>query len=165
MIVALSEQDSVLSQFTSVLATCRSSGERAARGLDMLARLSGAIGGVFYGLSSGRAMARAQVGRLVPDERIDALARDYLSSEMNDENETRMVDDAAATSFTREWKGPGDVRYVPVLLSHPTKQGLAISGVAVLMVDAMARFSYPGALATELSRSCHAAGDIAVAIV
>lgn len=165
VIGALTKEDTTLSRFTSVLATCKSSGERAARGLDMLTRLSGAIGGVFYALSSGRAMPRAQVGRLVPDERIDALARGYLSSEITNENDTRVVDDATATSFTREWRGPGDVRYVPVLLSHPVKQGLAISGVAVLMIDATARFSYPGALANEFSRLCQEAGDITVAII
>ncbi|HVW25870.1 MAG TPA: hypothetical protein VHC69_10895 [Polyangiaceae bacterium] len=165
VIGALTEEDTMLSQLTSVLATCKSRGERAARGLDMLARSSGALGGLFYALSSGRAMPRAQVGRLVPDERIDALARDYLSSKITDENDTRTVGDATAPSFIREWRGPGDVRYVPVLLSHPVKRGLAISGVAVLLIDATARFSYPGALATELSRVCQEAGDVTVAII
>lgn len=166
VIGALAEQDSMLSQFTSVMAACKSSGERAARGLDMLVRLSGAVGGVLYVCSSGRTMPRAQAGRLVPDEKIDALAREYLASRMNEHEEARTAGDVSAvTSLVREWKGPGDVRYVPVLLSHEMKQGLAITGVAVLMIDASARFDHPAALATELSRLCHKAGDIVVTIV
>jgi serine/threonine-protein kinase len=163
---ALTGQDSVLSQFSSLLATCKSAGERAERGLDMLVRSSGAVGGVLYALSSKGVVRRAQVGRLVPDEKIDALARDYMQTEMNDANETQVLEDAAAvTALSREWKGPGETRYVPVLVSNSAKQGLAISGVVMLLVEGAARFSYPAALASELSRLCHEAGDFSVTIV
>src|SRR5581483_2658088 len=122
--------DSVLSQFASVLACCKSSGERAERGLDMLVRLSGAVGGVLYALSSEGPARRAQVGPIASNEKMDALARDYVHTAMNDADETCGLEDTGgATAFTRESKGPGESRYVPVLLSHPAGQGLAISGV------------------------------------
>ena len=76
------------------------------------------------------------------------------------------VDDVqSVTAFTREWRGDGTQRYVPVLLSHQVEHGLAIAGVAVLMVDGTSRFIYPAALATELSRLCHGAGDMSVAVI
>jgi hypothetical protein len=167
VIGVLTEQDTVLSQFTSVLASCKSSGERAQRGLEMLVRLSGSVGGALYGMKDTERLCWAHTGKLTPNAKIDALAHDYLKSEMNDENETRIVDDvqSVVTSFTREWHGPGTDRYVPVLLSHQVDSGLAITGVAVLMVDATCRFTYPAALATELSRLCHEAGDVSIAII
>jgi len=166
VIGALTEQVSVVSQFTTILESCKSSGERAERGLDMLMRSSGAVGGVLYCMRAQGSERVAHAGQLEPDARMDALARDYLASEIHDENETRVLEEASAvTSFTREWRGEGTVRYVPVLLSHQVEQGTAISGVAVLMVDGTGRFAYPAALASELSRLCHEAGDIAVWIV
>jgi hypothetical protein len=50
-------------------------------------------------------------------------------------------------------------------LSHQLEEGLAISGVAVLMVDGDCRLNYPAAIASELSRLCHEAGDVAAQIV
>ncbi|HEX4339560.1 MAG TPA: serine/threonine-protein kinase [Polyangiaceae bacterium] len=163
---ALNDQGSVLSQFTSVLARCKSSGDRASRGLEMLVRLSGALGGALYMVQAKTVACVAHTGRLEPNATLDALAQGYLENEVHDENETLIVDEATAvTAFTREWRGPGADRYVPVLLGHHASSGLAVSGVAVLVVDATCRFTYPAALATELSRICHEAGDNSVELV
>ncbi|HEX3596275.1 MAG TPA: AAA family ATPase [Polyangiaceae bacterium] len=166
VIGALHDQVSALSRFTSVLVSCKSSGERAQRGLDMLVRSSGAAGGALYVLRSSGIERCACSGRLEPDPKMDELVNDYMEREMHEDDETRILDDVTAiTSFTREWKGAGTGRYVPVLLSHQLEEGLAISGVAVLMVDGDCRLTYPAAIASELSRLCHDAGDVMAQIV
>src|SRR5262249_356466 len=67
------EDTSVLSQLTSVLQNCRTSGERARCGLELMARSSGAVGGFLYGLTASGPACCAALGRAIPDDKVEGL--------------------------------------------------------------------------------------------
>jgi hypothetical protein len=55
--------------------------------------------------------------------------------------------------------------YVRVLLSHQSVQGVALTGLAVLVVERNSPFTYPSRAAAELSRIAAEAGDAAATYV
>jgi hypothetical protein len=158
----LLDEVSVLSQMTSILESCPNAAERARCGLDYLGRHSGAAGGLLYLHTDGGLMRAACLGQAEASVELDRWAHTYFERELYEDEATGMHD-AEATSQARDHMTVGGRRYVPVLLTHQAVQGVAITGVA-LLVDSDA-FTYPGRVAAELSRATSEAGDAIVSYV
>jgi tetratricopeptide (TPR) repeat protein len=149
----------VLSEFNSTLQSCKDSPARARYGLEILIRSSGALGGLLY-ISTKEGLIRSgRVGDFEPDPRIEELAHGYFSSESTDREITRSVMAPSTIGTACEWRGSGDARYIPVLLTHQCSGGFALTGLAVLLVTPDGHFVYPRRLAEEFSRLSLELGD------
>jgi hypothetical protein len=105
----------------------------------------------------------AQISKSELPPRIDALARDFLLSETHEEDITRHSDEAGSSfEAPSEWAGEHGERYRPVLLAHPTDEGLAIMALAVMVIQPGVPFVYPAEIAAEVSRFVHDSGDVSV---
>ncbi|MET0341021.1 MAG: protein kinase [Polyangiales bacterium] len=147
-------------QFTSTLTNCHSAGDRARCGLAWLARHSGATGGVLYTHTVLGLVRSATFGDIELGPSLDDWARDYFARELEQE-----VDATAGLSLPPapklpEPRGGSTMRHVPVLLTHQSERGYAITGVALLLLAADAAFVYPSRIAAELSRGVAQAGDV-----
>ena len=69
-------------------------------------------------------------------------------------------------SARSEWRAAaGTHRYVPVLLTHPSNRGCALTGLALLAVESSSHFVYPGRFAEEFSRIALEVGDVSAVYV
>jgi tetratricopeptide (TPR) repeat protein len=151
------------SQLSSMLQACGSGAERALCGLEALVRQSGAASGVLYVHDEEGLVCAARAGDFTPDAKLESLLHVYFEKEASDREETQSSPDPAAAARTAcEWTGPQGRRCVPVLLSHADELGWALTGLAVLVMDASVRFTYPSRGASELSRGLAKAGDARV---
>ena len=156
-------QTAMASQITMMLRACHTPAERAARILELLVQQSGVQEGFLYGVTgqTPTIAARRAQGELSP--KIDALAREYLFAEINEQDVTKSGDDLHTSSDGGgDWVGERGERYRPVLLCHPTGDSFAIVGLALLVIEPDSVFVYPAQLAVELSRFAFDSGDISV---
>jgi hypothetical protein len=156
------EEFSVVSQFTSMLEVCMSSAQRARCGLEYLGRQSGAIGGVLYTNSEGGLVRSASFGELESSAELDQRANDYFLRELEEDEGTAVF--SGPPPATSEPTLHGDRHYVPVLLTHQSERGLALTGVALLLSSGSA-FTYPSRVAAELSRCVADSGDVTIEYV
>ena len=61
--------------------------------------------------------------------------------------------------------GSSAQRYVPVLISHQSDRGVALTGLALLAVEPNGHFVYPSRFAEEFSRVALEAGDVSAVYV
>jgi hypothetical protein len=156
----LSEAVSQASHFTSLLKSCKSMAERAHSGLETLMRHSGATAGVLYLLDEQGLSCAARAGNFVPDPKLEQLMHAYFDKEAHDRDETQSnLEPARAARTACEWAGPAGERYMPVLLSHAGELGWALTGLAVLVIERGASFTYPTRFASTLSRTLASSGD------
>jgi hypothetical protein len=147
------DEHSFSSHVTSVLDACRDPAERARRSLEMLARHSGASGGLLYTRRADGLVRASQVGRVEASPSLEEWVKQYFQSEGVAADATRSIALAPNhAGFDAVWHGAGGERYIPVLLSHDSDRKLALTGLAVLAIEAHCRFVYPSRLAAELSR-------------
>jgi tetratricopeptide (TPR) repeat protein len=154
------------SQLTSLLAGCRGFGERALQMLSILLRNTGAADGYLYTMAEQGPELVAQLGAGEPPSNMDGAVREYLDVELRDQDvETATLAGEPSGTQASEWNGPRGERFRLVLLTHQTRDGYAITGVAVAVVRPGKNFAYPGATATQLSRLLHETGEAVPAIV
>ena len=146
-------------EFTALLKRCRRPSERARAGLEVLAKRSGSVGGLLYERLEEGLVRSAQAGEFESTSELETWVQDYFESEIHEPEMTRTVDDPSS-GHAVEWKGPGSVRYVPILLSHQSERGFAVTGVAVMAVEESSEFVYPGRFAQEFSRFVDESGDV-----
>jgi hypothetical protein len=131
----------------------------------MLARYSGAAGGLLYAHGDRGLVPIGALGGAKSDAKIEAWAKDYFRSESADREVTRSIFESQITMDAREWQASSGDRYIPVLLSHQSARGFALTGLAVLVVARGAQFIYPSRFAAELSRATLDTGDTTAAYV
>jgi hypothetical protein len=149
----LSTQAANVSDFISALKRCGGAAERARCALEMLVRCGGATGGVLYTKAAHTLERSLQIGTIPHDIDLDALANMYFQSEAGGPAVSHsLMDPNAFSTAACEWSGSSRERYVPVLLSHQATQGLAVTGLAVLVLEPQAHFIYPGRIAEDFSR-------------
>jgi serine/threonine-protein kinase len=154
------------SQLTSLLAGCRGFGERALQMLSILLRNTGAADGFLYTMGEQGPVLAAQLGAGEPPINMDGAVREYLDVELRDQDvETATLAGEPSGTQASEWNGPRGERFRLVLLTHQTREGYAITGVAVALVKPGRNFAYPGATATQLSRLLQETGEAVPAIV
>ena len=151
------------SQVTMMLRSCHTPAERSQRMLELLAQQSGVRLGFLYGVVGQTPVISAKLGHHELPARIDALAREYLFNEINEQDVTKSGEELQTTeTVNAEWTGEHGERYRPVPLSHPTDEGFAIVGLALLVIEREMSFVYPAQLASELSRFAFDSGDMSV---
>ena len=95
---------------------------------------------------------------------MDEAVQEYLLSEIDDSTGltvtvTQREEDSISTDNSR-WTFEQKEKYQPVLLSHFSKQGFVITGLAVLHVDPDGQFDYPAEVATMISGILLEEGDV-----
>jgi hypothetical protein len=158
-------EDLTRSQLTSVLDGCHGPSERSTKGLILLLRLSGAQEGVLYLMSDRGPELAAQVGELAFPERMDAFVQEYVESELRERDCSTTAFSLNSGPAVSNLSGKHGERYRPVLLAHQSQNGFVITGVAVLIVQPGAQFTFPSAVAAQLSRFVQESGDAAPALI
>jgi hypothetical protein len=155
-----------VSRIVSTLDACRGVTARAQAALSLLTQASGTTEGVLYLVGEQGAFCAAQLGERAVPASIHALAQEYLATEVK-ESDTTTNSGSLGTSarYDSQWAGPAGETYRPVLLSHQTSMGVVITGVALLVVQPDGRFTFPGRVATEISRRTQQTGDVTGMVV
>jgi hypothetical protein len=159
------------SRAISMLETCQGAAERAECALSWLAQSSGVRDGYLFLLTSEGASCVARLGDEQPPTSVHSMADHYL--EVHQRQSTTQTE--TSTPETMVDSNPGSVQqtdsvsesgiYRLVLLSHWADAGMAVTGVAVLVVPPGTHFLYPTRLATELSKRIEQWGDVTRVIV
>ncbi|HMJ14898.1 MAG TPA: hypothetical protein VK524_25975, partial [Polyangiaceae bacterium] len=156
-----SNEGAPLVEFISALEKSHTTSDRAQSCLEALTHHSGAKSAILYLNQGGGLVCSARLGAAPNDAHLQQRVEDYFLSESTEHDVTRSILGPVAVPATSgEWRGANGERYVPVLLSHRTPEGMALIGVAVLVVEPGASFLYPGRFAAEFSRSALAAHDV-----
>jgi hypothetical protein len=152
------ETDVLSSRALATLDTCQGTAERAHCALQWLAQSTGAADGFLFLVSDAGTMCAARLGGEDPPEWLSSSAEDYVAASIAEKTTSAVSrSEPPAAAHTGEFeKG---VSYRPVLLSHPTPNGLAVTGVAMLATAPGARLVYPPRLVAELSRRVELFGD------
>jgi hypothetical protein len=141
----------------SKLRACADADARARVALKVLADQSGATDGVLYRVAEDGPICVASIGSLEPGEALHAMVREYIAGETHGHEAT--TGSEIDTEIRTEWTQFGDASFRPVLLSHYTEAGYAITGLAVFALAADQPFVYPGEAAAQLSRIAVESGD------
>jgi tRNA A-37 threonylcarbamoyl transferase component Bud32 len=150
---------SMMSQFTSTLENCQDSGHRAQCGIEYLGRQSGAGAGLLYTLTKSGLVLAGKFGDGDSDEEIEEFATEYFDRELDREEGTEAHSNPPPFTAATEAKGLARRGFIPVLLTHQTDRGNAVTGLALLTAAPGAAFTYPSRVATELSRILADSGD------
>jgi hypothetical protein len=154
------------SRALSMLETCHNATERAQCALSWLAQASGVTDGYLFLMSGQGPSCVAQLGIRPLPGAVSALAEDYLSAQTRECDTTTDSTAESTGQFSLQWEGGNDTQvYRPVLLSHPVRTGMAITGVVVLAIPRDTHFVHPARLATELSRRIAQSGDVSSLVV
>jgi len=150
----------------SVLTACQKPHERAVLALEMLIRHSAASFGYLYTIREGAPVLSAQRGERPPPDGLDELVSSYISAEID------KVDEATVTGGEQEacfenaanWNGEYNGRCRPLLLSHHTTEGFAITGLVVLFRDKDPKLALniPWKISTIVSKTLLESGDVSV---
>ncbi|HMI90517.1 MAG TPA: hypothetical protein VK509_04095, partial [Polyangiales bacterium] len=141
---------------TSIMESCVNARDRARCALQLLMQHSGAHAGWLYGGQDGVIVELAQLGPEAMPANVDQLARGFLLAQAETDGDTQDGTDMQTTPGpTAEWQGARGERYRPVLLAHPTGEGLAVLALAILLVEPGVEFHYPADVAAEVSRLVH----------
>lgn len=152
------ETDVLSSRALATLDTCQGTAERAHCALQWLAQSTGAADGFLFLVSDDGTTCAARLGDEDPPEWLSSSAEDYVAASIAEKTTSAVSrSEPPAAAHTGEFeKG---VSFRPVLLSHPTPHGLAVTGVAMLATPPGARVVYPPRLVAELSRRVELYGD------
>jgi hypothetical protein len=134
--------------------------------LELLNEHSGTYGGFLYIMQERGLKLYAQRGNHHPPKEMDAKVNAYFSNAMETISHTAYHNGTidSLIGFSSDWVGHhGDI-YRPLLLGHPTKQGYAVTGLAVLLVDATKPFVYPTEIVSALSEYLLESGDVSTCV-
>ena len=161
-----SDDLSVVSVEHTTLEMCQTGAQRVHAGIEQLMRHSGAIGGLLYTYAGNGLVFSASSGEFNRDDASDELAAAYFVRELGATENTAALSDVPSSRPSQTVREPVEgARSVPVLLSHQTDRGYALTGVALLLTQAEAQFSYPSRIAGTLSQLLAETGDADVAYV
>lgn len=95
---------------------------------------------------------------------MDEAVQEYLASEIDESRVITMTviqgeEDSSLVGNSR-WTFTQGEQYQPVLLSHFSKQGFVVVGLAVLRVDPNEQFVFPSEIATMVSSIFLETGDV-----
>ena len=157
-------QSELLSQITNMMKACGTPHARAQRTLELLLTQSGVSQGFLYGIRGQTPMIAASIGPSEPPANVDTLAREYLFSEIHEQDVTKSAEELQDSSSegANDWVGERGERYRAVLLSHATDDGYVVVGMALLVIESGMSFVYPARLASDLSRFAFDSGDVSV---
>jgi hypothetical protein len=148
---------------TSRLDLCQGADSRASCALSMVMDQCGASAGVLYLVGAHGPFAAASHGKA--DEVLGALALEYLMSEVADLETTGEGSAITTGESQTDWTGAEGEKYRPILLTHESKDGFLITGVAVVATAPESPFSYPSRVANEVSRHLQRMGDVTGMVV
>jgi hypothetical protein len=157
------DEVSEMSIVHSVLEVCETGAQRAHAGIEQLIRSSGAIGGLLYTYTGRGLVFAASAGEMARDNGADEFAAACFAREIGESDDTVAFSlPPSAPGPSQRESMPGE-RYVPVLLSHQTERGHALTGIALLRTEPGAQFTYPSRIAGTISRLIAEQGDAEVA--
>ncbi len=144
------------------LASCGQFRERAQCVLKVLVDNTETAAGFLYTMQKEGPVLSAQTGIGQPSRDIDKMAREYLAAELDETTHvtvTGMNLKSTAGSSTA-WTVSDNAQYRPVLLGHHSEKGYAITGLAVLLLDATGEFKMPFDVIMAVSRALCNSGDV-----
>lgn len=157
---AASDPSSVLSELTSRVEGCRTLAERAHCGLEILVRNSGAAAGALFTNGEQGLTLSAHIGDFESMDRVEGLARDFFQTETGRNDVTQSLSGPAEAAPAGHSANDGRAqRHVPVLLSHESAEGVALTGVVMLIPRQNSRLILSGPFARELSQLLLDVGD------
>jgi hypothetical protein len=148
---------------TSRLDLCQGAESRANCALSMVMDQCGASAGVLYLVGAHGPFAAASYGKA--DETLGTLALEYLMSEVTDLETTGEGSAITTGESQADWTGAEGEKYRPILLTHESKDGFLITGVAVVATAPESPFTYPSRVANEVSRHLQRMGDVTGMVV
>lgn len=154
----------LLTLLTNALSDCEGPLGRAERVLDVLIKQSKCLGGFLYTMQKEGPVLLAQIGQQTRPVEMDTMVRNRISAEM-DENMDITINSAEMTTCSYNkgyWAGQRDEKYYPLLIAHSTPQGLAITGMAVMLVDSSTQCNFPREAVAVISKLLFEAGDVAI---
>jgi hypothetical protein len=153
-----------MNELTSILLSSNGYRERARNALELLVQKSRAQDGFLYFRQQHGVVLAAQNGDVPCKAEIDEAVKECLLSEIDDSRVATMTvaqneEDSSLTDNSL-WTFTQGEQYQPVLLSHFSKQGFVLVGLAVLRVDPNEQFVFPTEIATMISSILFEAGDV-----
>jgi hypothetical protein len=151
------ESADVQTTVSSALGKARGSAERSLCALQLLGRATRSDSGFLYLMQQSEATLAAQLGSPTPWLEMDDLVAKLLTEAIEEEDTTQSGNDTSAEPRSA-WTAI-DARFMPILLSHPIDQGIVVTGLALMSVDASATRRIPTTLVHALSKALFDAGD------
>jgi hypothetical protein len=154
---------STTSTGTSRLEMCAAPDARFGCALTMVMDECGASRGVLYLLGDHGPFEAASFGE--PDEALRVIALDCLADGTADSESTGVFDSFTTGHSEGVPAEPKGEFIRPVLLTHEGDDGFVVTGVAVVAVSNDVPFSFPAAIAREISQHLRSRGDVAGVVV
>jgi hypothetical protein len=152
-------------RIVGALEFCRGTEERARLALTILVRQSGASAGFMFTLgATGPEQMGAVGGMQFPESMWIRVAR-YLSHHTEGAPTTSTDSQEEDASDAIDWQDEQGREYRPVLLCHNPGGGMAVTGLAVLVLGKPEEFRYPAEIAAAISRFYADAGDTSLLVV
>jgi tetratricopeptide (TPR) repeat protein len=157
-----SREAGYLSRVDSEIQHCALPLERTRRAIEVMVEFSGAAGGLLYLRGNDGIDCAASAGKSAPSDVSFAVVNRYFARACGSvatfvATETSRLSQIATSASLFETLGAH--HYVPVLLSHRDERGLAITGLALFVLEPGISFEWPDRLATQLSSCFAGAGD------
>jgi hypothetical protein len=162
--VGFMDEEMLISRIDSMMRSCQTLDDRAARALTLLAEHAGSARGVLYLMGPQGPELKALFGRTEIPPELDAMARAYLERQIESDDRTQTGSDGPGESPSF-WTDTNGQYYKTLLLNHASQEGFAITGLALLSVQTEHSFHHPGELVTCLSRYAAERGDVSVCVV
>ncbi len=152
---------SVLDRLTRELQSRDGAEERAMCILDHLVERSNALGGLLYVMQEEGVSRVAQSAVCQPTQEMESMVEQYMAAQLRDVVSATMTHAAVHTDGNANtgWTSASGDKYYPVLLSHNTTEGFAVTGVALLLMDPRREFKFPGNMLAPASTILEASGD------
>ncbi len=152
---------------SKALTACSGAEERAQRSLELLIEHCGASEGLLYTIGDNGPVLSARVGRALWSADMDTRVGDYLAAELDGRRDVTMTgtDMSVSSTLVSAWTEGGGDGSRPVLLGHHAKEGFAITGLAVLLLEAGKQYRFPAELVPAISRFALDCGDVSACIV
>jgi hypothetical protein len=148
---------------TSRLDLCTAPDARFGCALTMVMDECGASRGVLYLVGDHGPFEAASCGEI--DEALRAIALDCLAEGVADAESTGVFD-SFTTGVSQDVPEEPKGEFIrPVLLTHEGDDGFVVTGVAVVALSNDVPFSFPAALAREISQHLRSRGDVAGIVV
>ncbi|MBN1652688.1 MAG: protein kinase [Deltaproteobacteria bacterium] len=151
------------SEIKQILEACVDSEKRAKCALEMLLNRSNCREGFLYTLQREGAVLTAKKGRNDPTAEIESLVKSRIRDEIERiEDATIAVADIEKGCGDTDWTCQEGSKYHALLLIHPSEEGIALTGMAVLLNEPEQPFVYPSEAVTTISRLLADRGDVSV---
>jgi hypothetical protein len=152
-------------RIVGALEFCRGAEERARLALTILVRQSGASGGFMFSLGATGPECLGAVGGMTLPDSITLRVGRYLAHHTEEAPTTSTDSQDEDASDAIDWQDEDGREFRPVLLSHNPGGGVAVTGLAVLVLGKAAEFRYPAEIAAAISRFYADAGDTSMMVM